>query len=86
MNQSGTIVGGSIGVDAADGSRGFQFEVRKNDSIVETLNLNVGNVYASSIAFSTAYVNGDVITAWLLRISGSGTSTFNNESGVIEVS
>lgn len=85
---AGTIDNASIQVDAADGARTFNLEIRVNGVTVATLTLVSGTTGndTCTVPISAAVVCGDVITAFLVRTAGVGASTFANEAALVEVS
>ena len=87
MFSAGTIDNASIQVNAADGARTYQLQIRVNGVTVATLTLvsgTTGNDTCTS-PISAAVVCGDVITAFLVRTAGVGGSTFTAESALVEV-
>lgn len=84
---AGTIDNASIQVDAADGARAYNLDIRVNGVSVATLALPVAAIGADTCTtpIAAAVVCGDVITAFLVRTAGVGASTFSNESALVEV-
>ena len=85
MNRAGTITGASIQVDSVDATRTFDLDIRINAASVATLALPVSTFGAHSVALSVAVAAGDVLTAFMVRTSGAGASTFSEEHGMVEV-
>jgi hypothetical protein len=86
MNRAGTIKGASIQVDVIDATRTFDLDIRLNGTSVATLALPVSTLGAHSTALSVAVAAGDVITTFMVKTSGGGASTFNEEHAMVEVS
>lgn len=85
---AGTISNASIQVNAADGARSFNLEIRVNGVTVATLALPAGSIGADTCTapIAVAVACGDVITTFLVRTAGAGQSTFTDESAMVEVS
>ena len=84
--RAGTITGASIQVDALDATRSFTLSVRLNGAEVQTLTLPVSTLGVDgTFGVPTAVVAGDIITVFMVRASGGGASTFDEESAAVEV-
>lgn len=84
--RAGTITAGSIQVDAADGARSYNYDIRVNGVSVATIALPSGSTGASSVALAVPVVVGDVVTTFMVRTAGVGASTFGEEHGIVEIS
>lgn len=78
-----TISSASIQVDVADGSRSYNLSIRVNGVEVATLALPSGATGANTTALSITLAATDVLTAFLVRTSGSGVSTFSKQYATI---
>jgi hypothetical protein len=85
MQRACTITAASIQVNTPDASRAYNLEIRINGSNVATLALAINSTGAHSTSLAIAVNAGDVLTAFLMRTSGSSASTFTNETAVVEV-
>lgn len=83
---AGTITGASIQVNVADGARSYNLSIRVNGVEVETVALPSGSTGAHDATLSSAVVAGDLVTAFLVLTAGSGASTFDEESALVEIS
>jgi hypothetical protein len=69
----------SISTDSSDGSRDFEAQILKNGSLADSLPLPSGSVGEYSVLGSpVGYGAGDLVSARIVRTSGSGASTFAN--------
>jgi hypothetical protein len=81
---SGTITGLSISVNSAD-TKTYQFQVRVN-GVTGTAVLNFTNVTtAYTTSLNQAVSAGNKLTFYLVRQTGSGSSSFSDESGTVEI-
>jgi hypothetical protein len=85
LSNKGIIVGGSIGVSNSPSANDYNLEIRVNGVTVATVALVAGQVKAFA-NLSVAVVAGDVVTAFMVRTSGSGGSTFNNQQAIVQIS
>lgn len=85
MMRAGTITGGSIQVNTADASRAYNLDIRVNAVSVATVPLPVSTLGASNVVLSVPVVVGDVVSAFLVRTSGAGASTFDEMASAVEV-
>jgi hypothetical protein len=81
---AGTICGASLQVNVAS-ANSYNLSIRVNGVEVATLALPAGSTGAHTAALSVAFLAGDVITTFLVRTAGSGTSAFNRESALVEI-
>jgi hypothetical protein len=82
--KAGTIIGASISVNTTS-TNDYNLEIRVNGSTVTTVALAAGNTSAASI-LSTPVAAGDILTAFMVRTSGTGGSSFNEQQAVIQIS
>lgn len=82
--RAGTIVGGSIAVNAVSANT-YDLQIRVNGVSAAVVTLAAGLTSAQTIALSIAVVAGDIITAFMVRTAGAGGSTFNEEHAVVEI-
>lgn len=80
----GKIVGASLGVVGTSGNN-YDMEIRVNTVTVATLSLTAGTSEAYG-SLSISVVAGDSITVFMVRTSGSGGSTFQNQQAIVQVS
>lgn len=86
MMRAGRITSASIQVNAADGVRNYNLSIRVNGVEVATVALAIGTTGNHSAALSVAVAAGDAVTAFMVRTSGAGASTFTQMHAVIQVS
>lgn len=79
-----TVTGGSIQVNVQDNSRSYNLEIRKNGTAVATVSLASGTVGNSDTTFSAPFAAGNILTAYLVRTSGTGASTFTSMDVQVE--
>jgi hypothetical protein len=84
LPRGGTITAASIQVGAVDSSRNYNLSIRVNGTEQATVALN-GVLGNSNAALNLPVAANDVITAWITRTSGTGVSSFTQESALIEV-
>lgn len=84
LPRAGTITAGSIQVNTTS-TNDYNLDIRINGTSVVTVPLAAGTTGNSSTGLSVAVSANDVLTAFLVRTSGSGGSGFNQELAVVEV-
>lgn len=85
MMRAGTITGASLQVNLVDASRTYNLDIFVNGVSATTVALPISTLGVSSVALSVAVAVGDVVSAFLVRTSSTGGSTFNEMTSVIEV-
>jgi hypothetical protein len=85
ISRAGRITAGSIRVNAGDSSRTYNLDIRVNGSSVATVPLALSTLSNSLSNLSVSVAVGDIMTAFLVRTSGSGASTFGEMLASVEV-
>lgn len=81
FRKAGTLTGGSIAVNTADGARTYTLRVLINGVVQENLVLPSGSTKAFTSTFTTVVAAGDELSAYLQRTGGpGGASAFNRIS------
>jgi len=83
--RGGTITGGSVQVDAADGVRTYNLDIRKNAISVAVVPLPLATAGNQVLTFNASIVVGDVVTLFMVRTAGAGASTFGQIYGLVEI-
>jgi len=78
-----TLTSASIQVDAADSSRAYNLSIRVNGVEVATLALPAGAAGASRTDLSIPVAANDLLTAFLVKTSGAGISTFTRQYATV---
>lgn len=84
LPRGGTITAASVQVNVTS-TNDYNLDMRINGVSVATQPLAAGTLGSSAVTFSVAVSANDVLTAFLVRTSGSGGSAFNEMLAVVEV-
>lgn len=84
LPRGGTITAASVQVNTTS-ANGYDLDMRVNGVSAATLPLAAGTLGNSTVAPSVPVSANDILTAFLVRTSGSGGSTFNEMLAVVEV-
>lgn len=85
MIRSGTLRAASLSVNVVDASNTYKLSVQKNGVEVETLALPLSTLAVSTTTFTTTYVAGDNIRLAVIRLTGSGSSAFDEIHATLEI-
>jgi hypothetical protein len=83
--RAGSITAASVAVDVPDGTRSYNLDIRVNGVSAATLALPSGSISESTTTLAAAVNVGDIVTAFLVRTTGTGLSTFQESHAVVEV-
>jgi len=85
--RAGYLVSASIQVEVVDATRAYNLDIRRNGVSIATVPLAISTLgNAVAVTSPIALAIGDVITAFMVRTSGAGASTFTEENAVVEIS
>jgi len=73
-----------VAVNVADGVRSYDLDIYLNGASAATVALASGNTSAQSVALAVAVVAGDIISAYMIKTAGAGTSTFEEIYAIVE--
>lgn len=82
----GRITAASVQVNIADTTNAYDLQIRINGVTVTSINLAANTLGARSNLLSVAVNEGDLLTLFLVRTSGSGGSDFTEVNAAVEVS
>jgi len=85
--RAGYLTSASIQVEVVDATRAYNLDIRRNGVSIATVPLAISTLgNAVNVVPFVALAAGDVITAFMVRTSGAGGSTFAEENAVVEIS
>ena len=79
------LTGASLSLNVPDASRSYTLNITQNGATVATLLIPTGTSQVRDITFSVVLSAGDIMAANLVRTSGVGPSTFNEEHLILEL-
>jgi hypothetical protein len=85
LSNRGYIVGGSIGVTGPASANDYNMEIRVNGVTAAVVPLPAGQLKAFA-NLSVAVSAGDTVTAFMVRTTGSGNSSFGNQQVIVQIS
>jgi hypothetical protein len=71
------IMGASIQVNVVDALRTYNVSIRVNGIEVATLGLPISSLGSQTASLNIPVLAGDVVTIFMVRASGTGSSTFS---------
>lgn len=83
VDRAAKLTGATLSVDRPDSSRTFQLEVLVNGTLEETLPLALSTSKAVTIGFAKVLAALDEIQIRLVRLTGTGKSTFRNVAATL---